>query len=60
MMPKYEVRWSEKVWHSTVVEAKDAEDASWTFGDSNDDEIVDMELIDIESIEEWSASSGLL
>lgn len=54
-MPKYEVKWWERVYHSTIVEAKDADEANMIFSDSDDDEITDMEFGDVLEIGEWNA-----
>ena len=51
-MPMYDVRWNEKILHSTVVEAESEELALANFGDSDDDEWVDAEFLGIHSVEE--------
>lgn len=51
-MPKFEVKWWERVYHSTIVEAKDADEANMIFSDSDDDEITDYEFGDVLEIGE--------
>ena len=51
-MPMYDVRWYEKILHSTVVEAGSEELALANFGESDDDEWVDAEFLGIHSVEE--------
>ena len=52
-MPKFEVRWWERVYHSTIVEAKDADEANMIYPDSGNDEIIDFEFGDVTDIGEW-------
>lgn len=51
-MPWFDVTWTERVTHSTRVEAKDADEANMIFSESNDDEITDLEFMDVLWIEE--------
>ena len=56
-MPMYDVRWYEKILHSTVVEAESEELALANFGDSDDDEWVDAEFLGIHSVEEMDGGN---
>ena len=49
-MPLYDVRWHEKILHSTLIEAESEELALANFGESDDDEWIDSEFVGIHSV----------
>jgi hypothetical protein len=49
-MPRYEVFWTEKILHSSIIDAEDEADALARFGESSDDEWVDADFLGVESI----------
>ena len=49
-MPLYDVRWYEKILHSTLIEAESEELALANFGESDDDEWIDSEFVGIHSV----------
>lgn len=49
-MPRYDVRWYEKILHSTLIEADSFELALANFGESDNDEWVDTEFLGIHSV----------
>ena len=51
-MPLYDVRWYEKILHSTLIEAESEELALANFGESDDDEWIDSEFVGIHSVKE--------
>ena len=50
-MPMYDVRWYEKILHSTVIEAESEELALANFGESDDDEWIDSEFLGVHSVD---------
>lgn len=49
-MPVYDVRWYEKILHSTLIEAESEELALANFGESDDDVWVESDFMGVDSV----------
>jgi hypothetical protein len=49
-MPLYDVRWYERILHSTIIEAESEELAAANFGESDDDQWIDSEFLGLYSV----------